>query len=480
MAEVLRTERSTLRSGQKPETVVTPLRGDGMAAVPLRPRSLEAVRLGSFALFMIGDVLSVIFGFLGASALWLGAPLGNQGLNTLTLVLPIFLVIAVNNGSYSIEALERPVWSVSRIMRALLYAVAVSIALLFYFKVSAQFSRAVFAAGSLASLGLVAATRWTLGEYLGGRQHWVFSNRLVIVDDVAVTPHPGDTIVYADQLGILAGNDDPHQRHSLGSILEKFDSVVLACPPEQRRKWTYSLGGAAVDVEVLMPELARLGGVGLRHRHGDHTLVVSSRPMGLFDRTLKRTLDLIVAGSVLILVAPLMLLIAAAVRIETAGPIFFRQRRVGQNNRMFHVWKFRSMRVEASDPAGTHSTRRADSRVTAVGRFLRKTSLDELPQLFNVISGEMSIVGPRPHALGSTAEDSLFWHIDRRYFERHSIKPGITGLAQVRGFRGATDHRHDLTNRLQADLEYVAGWTIWRDLKILFGTLFVIIHPRAF
>ncbi len=147
---------------------------------------------------------------------------------------------------------------------------------------------------------------------------------------------------------------------------------------------------------------------------------------------------------------------------------------------MFNVLKFRSMYVERSDSKGACSTSPGDIRVTRVGRFLRQTSLDELPQLFNVLSGEMSLVGPRPHALGSTADDALFWKIDRRYFERHSIKPGITGLAQVRGFRGATACRDDLTNRLQADLEYVTGWTVWRDLKIIARTFMVLVHPKAF
>jgi lipopolysaccharide/colanic/teichoic acid biosynthesis glycosyltransferase len=118
--------------------------------------------------------------------------------------------------------------------------------------------------------------------------------------------------------------------------------------------------------------------------------------------------------------------------------------------------------------------------MTKVGKFIRRTSLDELPQLINVIAGDMSIVGPRPHALGSTAEDALFWKIDERYFHRHAVKPGMTGLAQIRGFRGATVRRHDLTNRLQSDLEYLCEWTIWRDLKIIIATFGVILHPNAF
>ena len=130
--------------------------------------------------------------------------------------------------------------------------------------------------------------------------------------------------------------------------------------------------------------------------------------------------------------------------------------------------------------SGARSTGRHDDRVTRVGRFIRAHSLDELPQLFNVLRGEMSIVGPRPHALGSRAEDKLFWDIDTSYWHRHAVKPGLTGLAQVRGYRGATETVSDLSNRLQADLEYLSGWSLWRDIAIIFATFRVLIHRNAY
>jgi polysaccharide biosynthesis protein PslA len=142
--------------------------------------------------------------------------------------------------------------------------------------------------------------------------------------------------------------------------------------------------------------------------------------------------------------------------------------------------KFRSMKREGADPAGSISTARDDDRMTRVGRFIRRTSIDELPQLINVLRGDMSLVGPRPHAIGSQAGDKLFWEVDSRYWQRHSLKPGLSGLAQVRGFRGATEHESDLANRLNADLEYLEGWTIWRDLRIIWLTLRVIVHDRAY
>ena len=147
---------------------------------------------------------------------------------------------------------------------------------------------------------------------------------------------------------------------------------------------------------------------------------------------------------------------------------------------MFKVFKFRSMRANLSDILGHRSATRDDDRITRIGRIIRSTSIDELPQLFNVIKGDMSIVGPRPHALGSRAAEKLFWEVDQRYWHRHAARPGLTGLAQVRGFRGATIEEKDLRNRLQADLEYVENWSIWRDIKIIFLTFRVILHRNAF
>ena len=160
--------------------------------------------------------------------------------------------------------------------------------------------------------------------------------------------------------------------------------------------------------------------------------------------------------------------------------MFFTQRRMGRGNRFFNMYKFRSMTQTLCDTDGNVSASKDDKRITRVGKFIRSTSIDELPQLFNVLLGDMSLVGPRPHATGSLAGEKLFWEVDQRYWQRHSLKPGLSGLAQVRGFRGATDHEADLVNRLQSDLEYLEGWTIMRDIQILFLTLRVLVHDRAF
>ena len=210
------------------------------------------------------------------------------------------------------------------------------------------------------------------------------------------------------------------------------------------------------------------------------TLIVAEGPLNLASRIQKRAFDFALTLPVLLLLSPLLLLIALSIKLDSPGPIFFKQKRLGRGNRLFDIYKFRSMRSETLDPTGTISASRDDNRITWIGRIIRRTSLDELPQLFNVLIGDMSLVGPRPHALGSLAGNQLFWDIDRQYWCRHALKPGITGLAQIRGFRGATHHMRDLQNRLEADLEYASGWTLVRDLTILVSTVRVLLHENAY
>jgi lipopolysaccharide/colanic/teichoic acid biosynthesis glycosyltransferase len=142
--------------------------------------------------------------------------------------------------------------------------------------------------------------------------------------------------------------------------------------------------------------------------------------------------------------------------------------------------KFRSMTENKVGKDGGQSASKDDKRVTRIGKFIRSTSIDELPQLFNVLRGDMSLVGPRPHATGSLAGDKLFWEVDARYWQRHALKPGLTGLAQIRGLRGATDREEDLSGRLNADLEYLAGWSLWRDMWIIMATFRVLVHDKAY
>jgi lipopolysaccharide/colanic/teichoic acid biosynthesis glycosyltransferase len=395
-------------------------------------------------------------------------------------VLPTFIPIALNSRAYSNEALYRPNFGARKALEALFCAVSVALALLFYMKIAVQFSRVLFAVGTVLSIGFTVTGRMIVGQLVGVRHNWSFANELVLADDVQMCAAHGEVVVSPAAFGIEPTMNDPLTLDRVGRLAENCDRIIVACSPERRAAWMNTLKGTNFNVEIAMPELGAMGPTGLGRFRDDVTLLVNSGGLGFRDRTLKRMLDIAVAAAALLLLAPLMALVALAIAIDSRGPVLFRQRRVGHNNRIFWMLKFRSMRLQCTDPHGNVSASAQDERLTRIGKFIRKTSIDELPQLINVLRGDMSIVGPRPHALGSTAENLLFWQIDSRYGNRHSIKPGITGLAQVRGFRGATVRQSDLTSRLNSDLEYVAGWSIWRDLKIMFATFRVLVHPNAF
>jgi Undecaprenyl-phosphate glucose phosphotransferase len=193
----------------------------------------------------------------------------------------------------------------------------------------------------------------------------------------------------------------------------------------------------------------------------------------------KRLQDLIIGLTALVLLAPVMALIAVAIRLDSPGPIFFRQRRHGFNHEEIVVWKFRSMKQEAADATASRQVTHDDDRVTRVGKFIRKTSLDELPQLINVLTGEMSLVGPRPHAIGMKTGHVESARLVADYAHRHRIKPGMTGWAAVNGSRGPLHTAQDVRRRVQLDIDYVERQSLWRDLWIMAITVPVLLGDRA-
>jgi polysaccharide biosynthesis protein PslA len=211
-------------------------------------------------------------------------------------------------------------------------------------------------------------------------------------------------------------------------------------------------------------QVARVGGVS--------GINIGRRPLNLGEVLLKRAFDLTVSAIALVSLSPLLVAIAVAIKLDSRGPVFFRQKRYGFNQQPFGVFKFRSMRAEP-DAAFRQATRN-DSRITRVGAFLRRTNLDELPQLINVLRGEMSLVGPRPHAL---AHDRSFERRIALYARRHNVRPGITGWAQVNGFRGETLTDLDMERRVACDLHYIDNWSIWFDIQIMVQT---IVSRRAY
>lgn len=184
----------------------------------------------------------------------------------------------------------------------------------------------------------------------------------------------------------------------------------------------------------------------------------------------KRAIDILGAGFGLLVFAPLFVGIAIVIKTTSPGPVFFRQKRYGYHNRRFSIFKFRTMYTDRGDARGTQQTVTRDPRITPVGRILRKSSLDELPQLINVLKGDMSLVGPRPHVPGMQAGGMLYEQLTPYYLHRHIMRPGVTGLAQVMGCRGSTAVALSAIERLDYDLQYIGRWSLWLDLKIIVRT----------
>lgn len=428
-------------------------------------------------LLLVGDLLAICAAFALAAVVtgyW------SQGFTWRAVVLaaaPIYVVTAINLRAYAVEALQFPGKGLSRAMVAALFTLLVFLLVEYSYGGN---RRAGLAVALFLAPGAVALARLA-GGGIGER---VFDNRylteLIIVDGEDVDAPPHAAIVNAGDAGLKPNLRDPMMLQRLALVLDGADRVIIACRPEAQYEWAMLLKGANVRAEILTPELDTDCVIGVDSISGRSTMVVASAPLGLPDRIIKRGFDLGLTLVALFILAPVLVVIACAIKLDSNGPVLFRQSRVGRANALFTVFKFRTMRAEMCDATGSVSTSHDDERITRVGNVLRRTSLDELPQLFNVLLGSMSLVGPRPHALGSLAGQDLFWDIDERYWHRHALKPGITGLAQIRGFRGATHHRGDLTRRLQADLEYISGWTIWRDVQILMKTAAVVVHPNAY
>jgi Undecaprenyl-phosphate glucose phosphotransferase len=208
-------------------------------------------------------------------------------------------------------------------------------------------------------------------------------------------------------------------------------------------------------------------------------LDVFDRPIADWDVVMKWLFDKIIGGLILLCALPVMALIALAIKLDSRGPVLFKQKRYGFNNDLVEVFKFRSMYVDAADTAANTLVTKDDARVTRIGRIIRKASIDELPQLFNVVfKGNLSLVGPRPHALNAKAEARLYAEAVDGYFARHRVKPGITGWAQINGWRGETDTHEKIQKRVEHDLHYIENWSLLFDLYILARTPFALLKTE--
>lgn len=280
------------------------------------------------------------------------------------------------------------------------------------------------------------------------------------------------TAAIPDDLPGLAGSlDELVIAAKRGSV----DLVYITFPMRAERRIQqvlHELGDATASVYIV-PDFFVFELLHARwtNINGLPAVSVFENPLYGVDGLLKRVADLVLAGAILACAAVPMLLIAAAVKLTSRGPVFFRQKRYGINGQEILVWKFRSMTCCENGGAVAQATK-DDKRVTRVGAALRRTSLDELPQLFNVLEGTMSLVGPRPHA---SAHNEQYRSLIDGYMLRHKVKPGITGLAQVMGFRGETETLDKMAGRVQFDHQYIREWSLWMDLKILYRTFSVVL-----
>jgi Undecaprenyl-phosphate glucose phosphotransferase len=230
------------------------------------------------------------------------------------------------------------------------------------------------------------------------------------------------------------------------------------------------------DASICLQKAIRL------RRFGSRALLqIVEPPLAEWDRTIKRVEDIVVASAALLVTMPLLILTAIAIKLESKGPILFKQPRTGLDGEIIDVWKFRSMYVENADLDASRQTGRNDPRVTQVGRFIRKTSIDELPQFWNVLQGQMSVVGPRPHALKTAAEGQTLEDLVAYYGMRHRVKPGITGWAQINGARGELCSRDQVRRRVDYDLHYIENWSVLFDIKIILMTVVRVFYdPHAY
>ncbi|WP_293701154.1 undecaprenyl-phosphate glucose phosphotransferase [Sphingopyxis sp. UBA6734] len=280
------------------------------------------------------------------------------------------------------------------------------------------------------------------------------------------------------ELSYLGGFDALLQLARTGQL----DQVILALPQIRQDRLEYiadTLSAASIDLCVLPRETLELKtGYRVNFLGSLPVFAIWQQPIRDVDGIVKEILDRGLAAVAVVLLSPILLLTCLAIRLESKGPILFRQKRFGFNNNEISVLKFRSMYIDRQDTSGAERTQKNDPRVTRVGRVIRRTSIDELPQLFNVLKGDMSLVGPRPHATMMRVGDKYYFDAVKGYTARHRVKPGITGLAQVRGLRGEIATTERARKRVEYDVYYIENWSPLLDIRIMIETVLKLIWDK--
>ncbi|MBX9930984.1 MAG: undecaprenyl-phosphate glucose phosphotransferase [Methylobacterium sp.] len=419
-------------------------------------------------------------------------------LGTACLVVGLFQASA----TYRIAAFRGFFRTLPRLVGAWCLAFLLVAAIFVFAKVSDLYSRVWLAGFFAGGLGSILIARFVLSRLVGAQMRaGRFDRRTAIVGggplaETLIRSLEGQADIGIRVVGFFDDRADDRASSviagypKLGTVSDlvayarstRLDLVVFTLPiaaEERLMQMLTKLWVLPIDIR-LSAQSTRLK---LRPRAYSYlgevpVLDVFDKPIADWDVVVKGIFDRVVGTLMLIALAPLMLAIALAVRLTSPGPILFRQKRHGFNNEIIEVLKFRSMYVEQCDYTAAKQVTRGDPRVTPVGRIIRKTSLDELPQLFNVLKGELSLVGPRPHALSARAANVLYDQVVDGYFARHKVKPGITGWAQVRGWRGETDTDEKIQRRVEHDLYYIENWSVFFDIRIMLATPISLVRTR--
>lgn len=390
-------------------------------------------------------------------------------------------------GLYDFEVLSEARGQARRILFGLVAAALFLVAIGYLLKISEQYSRGWFVVWftlSAFAVFAVHAVNTRVLQWLGALG--AFARNIVIYGsgDIAesVIRRVAMSSMNLRVVGVFddLSRDQAAQVPVLGGLSDlisfgqqrRIDEILIAMPMTNELRianLVEQLSLLPADIRICPSATAfRIPPKKLLDYEGLAVLELERRPMDGWAPIIKNVEDKVLASLLLIAFAPFFILIALAVKLDSRGPAIFKQRRHGFNHEVFTLYKFRTMHVVEDGPGLTQATRQ-DPRITRVGRFLRKTSLDELPQLFNVLRGDMSLVGPRPHAL---SHNEYYSTVLARYANRHKVKPGMTGWAQINGYRGETDTPEKMRRRVEHDLWYIENWSVWLDVKILGMTPF--------
>lgn len=415
-----------------------------------------------------------------------------------------FLTVAAIHAidGYHLDTLRRYINQISKAVTGFAFAMIVMVILGFFSKLSDEFSRVWFASWFVCGSVFIVCFRAGLTVYVqrlmgDGR----LERRAVIVgggDPAAELIRSLESQANNDVrvCGIFDDRTDDRSPPivvgypKLGTISElvefarmaRIDMLIVTLPLSAEKRVLQLLKRLWVlPVDIRLSAHTNK----LRFRPRSYTyegsvpfLDVFEKPIADWDAVTKRVFDVFFSVLALVMLSPVMLATAIAIRLESKGPIIFRQKRYGFNNEVVEVLKFRSMYHEMSDAEAKQVVTKGDPRVTRVGRFIRKSSIDELPQLVNVLRGELSLVGPRPHAVNAHTANRLWDEVVDGYFARHKVKPGVTGWAQINGWRGEVDDDEKIRQRVNCDLYYIENWSLLFDLQILFLTPFKLLNTE--